>query len=50
MVLIMAEKWHTPPWEIAGGDPLEWMQKQAYLDEQRAKLKKQVTNGGTGRD
>jgi len=34
--LVLADKWHMPPWEVAENAPLIWVARQNALDEARA--------------
>jgi len=36
-VLAAAEAWGCPPWEIAGGSPLDWYYRWSFWKEQTAK-------------
>lgn len=38
-VLEAAAEWGTPPWEIAGGTPLQWLIRRGYWREQLAKAR-----------
>ena len=37
MILLAAEAWGCPPWEIAGGNKVLWVLRWKFLAEQRAK-------------
>jgi len=38
-ILAAAAEWGCPPWQIAGGDPLDWYFKWQFWQEQRAKAR-----------